>query len=193
MNDILNLQRPRTLDGIERDAATIGFSMAAEIRTGALLRTLAASKPGGSLLELGTGVGASTSWILDGMDSSASLLTVDNDRNCMEIARRYLGHDHRITFHLGDGAGFLGTLRGRKFDLIFADTWPGKFDHLEEALGLLQPGGIYTIDDLLPQPNWPPGHTLKVPALIHQLENDSRLVCCKLVWSSGLLIAARRA
>ena len=33
MNDILNLRRPPPLDAIERDAAAIGFSMAAEART----------------------------------------------------------------------------------------------------------------------------------------------------------------
>lgn len=34
------------------------------------------------------------------------------------------------------------------FDLIFADAWPGKFSHLDEALSLLSPGGFYVIDDL---------------------------------------------
>jgi predicted O-methyltransferase YrrM len=192
MDDNLNLGRPSGLEGIERAAAVIGFSMAAEPRTGALLRTLAASKPGGSLLELGTGVGASTAWILDGMDSSASLLTVDNNQTCQDIARQYLGHDRRVTFHLQDGAVFLAALHGRKFDLIFADTWAGKFEHLEDALALLEIGGIYIIDDLLPQPTWPLGHAHKVPTLINQLERDWRLAVCKLSWSSGLLLATRR-
>jgi predicted O-methyltransferase YrrM len=35
----------------------VGFTMASDAWTGALLRTLAAAKPGGSLLELGTGTG----------------------------------------------------------------------------------------------------------------------------------------
>lgn len=170
----------------------MGFSMAAEARTGALLRTLAASKPGGIFLELGTGVGVSTAWILDGMDASARLLTVENNLNCVEIARRHLGHDRRATFNVEDAAGFLARLRGRKFDLIFADTWPGKFDHLEEALALLQFGGIYVVDDLLPQLNWPPGHASKVPVLVDQLEREPGLVICKLAWSSGLIMAVRR-
>lgn len=39
------------LDEIERDTVAIGFSMAGEPRTGALLRVLAASKPGGAMFE----------------------------------------------------------------------------------------------------------------------------------------------
>jgi len=193
MNDEIDLARPAALDAIEKETASIGFAMISESRTGALLRTLAASKPGGALLELGTGTGASTAWILDGMDSTATLLTVDGEAKFVEIARRHLAHDSRVTFRVGDGASFLRELSGRQFDLIFADTWPGKFDHLEDALALIRPGGLYVIDDLLPQPNWPDDHAPKVAALIDQLERDRRFALCKLCWSSGIIIATRRS
>ncbi len=193
MNDTVNLGRPSVLNAIEHDTTMVGFTMISESRTGALLRSLAASKPGGALLELGTGTGASTAWILDGMDSAATLLTVDGEAKYVEIARRHLGHDRRVTFRAGDGASLLRELRERRFDLIFADTWPGKFDHLEDALALLRPGGVYVIDDLLPQPNWPDDHAPRVQALIAQLEHDRRLALCKLCWSSGIIIATRRA
>jgi predicted O-methyltransferase YrrM len=193
MNDEANLRRPQILDRIARDAAAIGFQMAAEDSTGALLRTLAASKPGGALLELGTGCGYSTAWLIDGMDAESSLITVDSEEKLVAVARRHLGDDARVEFHVADGVAFLSTLRGCEFDLIFADTWPGKFDHLEDALRLLRPGGLYVIDDLLPQANWPEGHASKVPSLIAQLEADPRLTVCKLAWSSGLVVATRRA
>ena len=54
-------------------------SMASEPKTGALLKTLAASRPAGRLLELGTGTGISAAWLLAGMDRAATLITVDND------------------------------------------------------------------------------------------------------------------
>jgi predicted O-methyltransferase YrrM len=82
----------------------------------------------GALLELGTGTGMGTSWLLSGMDGSSTLDTVDNDGAVVDIARRYLGHDSRVRFHVADGATFLAGLRERRFDLIFADTWPGKFE-----------------------------------------------------------------
>ncbi|WP_310586228.1 hypothetical protein [Lacihabitans soyangensis] len=47
------------------DAATkdMGFTMPSDILTCSLLKTLAASKPNGKYLELGTGTGLSTAWI----------------------------------------------------------------------------------------------------------------------------------
>jgi predicted O-methyltransferase YrrM len=192
MNDTVDLGRPAALNAIERDTTAVGFMMIGERRTGALLRTLAASKPGGALLELGTGTGASTAWILDGMDSAATLVTVDNEAKYVKIARDHLGHDQRVTFHVEDGASFLRQQRKHQFDLIFADTWPGKFDQLEDALALLRSGGLYVIDDLLPQPNWPDDHAPKVPMLVAKLEHDPRLTLCKLSWSSGIIIATRR-
>ena len=81
----------------------------------------------------------------------------------------------------------------RQVDLIYADAWPGKFIHLDEALALLRPGGMYVIDDLLPQPNWPDGHAPKVPALISDIERRSELVSVRLAWASGLMVVVRKA
>jgi predicted O-methyltransferase YrrM len=109
------------------------------------------------------------------------------------VARRHLGHGPRVTFHFGDGAAFLATLQSREFDYIFADTWPGKYDHLDEALRLLNPGGFYLIDDMLPQPNWPAGHAAKVQELTATLEQREELILTQLHWSSGLIVATRKA
>ncbi len=65
--------------------------------------------------------------------------------------------------------------------------------HLDEALSLLSVGGIYFIDDLLPQPNWPQDHAPKVPALINDLENREKFEVTKLDWASGLMIVVRTA
>jgi predicted O-methyltransferase YrrM len=134
-----------------------------------------------------------TSWLLSGMDASSTLDSVDNDREVLDIARRYLAGDPRVRFHLADGAAFLASLEDRQFDLIFADTWPGKFDHLSNALSLLRPGGLYIVDDLLPQPSWPEGHAPRVPAFLHALEQHREFYVTRLVWSTGIVIATRRS
>jgi predicted O-methyltransferase YrrM len=139
------------IQAIQRDTRAAGFSMASEPHTGSLLRTLAATKPAGAFLELGTGTGLSTAWILAGMDSASTLLSVDNDAPVQAIAQRHLGHDRRVTFHTSDGATFLAGLSGQHFDFIFADTWPGKYDHLEDALELLKPGSLYVIETCCPK------------------------------------------
>jgi predicted O-methyltransferase YrrM len=185
---------PRTPDAvgpIQIDTEALGFTMASEPKTGALLAVLAASKPGGRLLELGTGTGLGTAWLLAGMAAGAQLDSVDTDPNALAVARRHLGSDPRVTFHIADGADFIRRAPTGQFDLVYADAWPGKFTHLDEALALLRVGGIYFIDDLTPLPNWPEGHAPKVPALIESLERRADFRTIKLDWASGLMIAIR--
>jgi predicted O-methyltransferase YrrM len=192
MNDGQIPRVPPVVEAIEQETRQAGFTMASEWKTGSLLRTLAATKPAGHFLELGTGTGIGTAWLLAGMDATSKLDSVDSDASVMEIARRHLGHDSRVTFHLADGAQFLSEAR-TQYDLIFADTWAGKFNNLDEALALLRVGGIYFIDDLLPQPNWPEDHAPKVPALISDLEGRQNCEVTKLDWASGLMIVVRTA
>jgi predicted O-methyltransferase YrrM len=191
MNDNEVTQIPAVLDAIRRETEAVGFALASEPKTGALLRALAASKPGGQFLELGTGTGVGTAWLFAGMDAGSRLTSVDSDPKVLEIARRHLAHDSRVAFLLADGAAFLELPARERFDLIYADTWPGKFTHLDVALSLLKTGGIYFIDDLLPQASWPDGHAPKVPALIAELESRRGFVSTKLAWASGLMMLVR--
>src|SRR5262245_59469967 len=189
MKENIYLKIPVILELIEADTKAIGFSMASKRLTGALLRTLAASKPRANILELGTGTGISTAWLLDGMDEESHLTTVDNDATCVEVAKRHLGDDRRVTFHIQEGLDFLSRVQGKSFDLIFADAWPGKFIGLELALAVLKVGGFYVIDDLLPQPSWPEDHVPKVTRLVESLAQRRDLMICSMSWSSGLLVA----
>ncbi len=192
MDDTEIRRQPSSSAGIAADTSAIAFTMISEPKVGALLAALAASKPGGRLLELGTGTGHGTAWLLAGMDAASTLDTVDTDEHVVAVARRHLGGDLRVTFHVADGAAFLVS-RPAPFDLIYADAWPGKFSHLDEALALLEPGGIYVIDDLLPQPNWPEGHAPKVPALIDDIERRAGFATVRLAWASGLMIVVKKA
>jgi len=191
MNDHEPARIPPALDGIRHDTERIGFTLASEPKTGSLLRALAASKPRGEFLEIGTGTGVGTAWLLAGMDANSRLTSVDHDPKVLEIARRHLGHDSRVTFRLVDGAAFLEQSVQQHFDLIYADAWPGKFTHVDLALSLLKVGGIYFIDDLLPQASWPEGHAPKVPALIAELEKRPGFFATKLAWASGLMMLVR--
>jgi predicted O-methyltransferase YrrM len=193
MNDHEILRKPSALDAILNETGALGFNMASEPKVGALLAAIAATKPGGRLLELGTGTGHGTAWLLFGMDATSCLDTVDNDATIAAVAKRHLGSDRRVTFHVMDGADFLHQAPRGQFDLIYADAWPGKFSHLDDALALLKTGGIYLIDDLLPQTNWPEGHAPRVPALIANLEHRHEFVTARLAWASGLMMVVRVA
>ena len=176
---------------IKDDTDRLSFQMNSDLLTGSLLKTLVASKKSGRILELGTGGGLATSWILDGMDQQSKLLTIENNAALLEIAREQLA-DPRIEFILVDGYEWLKKYMGEKFDLIFADAMPGKYDLFEETIQLLKTGGFYVIDDMLPQPNWPPGHAEKAEAFIQMLESRKDLVLTKLKWSTGIIIAVKK-
>jgi predicted O-methyltransferase YrrM len=184
---------PTVLPVLRAAAREVGFIMSCEERTGSLLAVLAAARPGGRILELGTGVGEGTAWLLDGMDEASRLVTVELDAAVQEVAREQLGSDPRVTFVTGDGGAWLEGYDGEPFDLVFADTWPGKFTHLERALELVAPGGTYLIDDLFPQPGWPEGHAVSVKRLLAELEERQDFRSVRLAWASGLLMAVRSA
>ena len=192
MNDGEIRGQPQAVRSIVADTQAMAFNMISEARVGALLAVLAASKPAGRILELGTGTGHGTAWLLAGLDAASTLDTVDTDERVVAVARQHLGADRRVTFHLMDGGTFLRRATHPQFDLIYADAWPGKFSHLDEALAGLRHGGIYVVDDLLPQANWPEGHVPKVPALIDDIERREEYTTVKLAWASGLMLVVRR-
>ena len=185
-----NVRLPAYYPDILQQSQDIGFGMNSDVLTGSLLRTLAASKPGGAMLELGTGCGLGTSWILDGMDPTSSLVSVDTDPATQAIAREALGADPRLQFLVEDGSAFLARTP-HAFDLIYADAWPGKYSDLDRALALVAPGGIYFVDDMLPQPNWPEGHGTKAAALIARLSALDGFQVTSLDCSTGLIICVR--
>jgi predicted O-methyltransferase YrrM len=191
MNDTENIRLPLRLPQIMSETARLNFTMASDLLTGCLLRTFAATKTAGRLLELGTGTGVATAWILDGMDTEARLVSVEIDEANLEVAKQFLGDDLRVTFIRADGGEWLRRAGPEQFDLVFADSWPGKYTHLDETLRLLKRGGLYVVDDMLPQPNWPDGHAQRAEELISVLENRDDLIITKLNWSTGIIIGTK--
>ncbi len=179
--------------GYEKIAAAtraLAFNMASDLHTGSLLKTLIASKPGGHFLELGTGSGLATAWMLAGMDAQSELTTVENNTLLQNIAKDAL-KDERIRFKLADGYDWIKNYARVLFDLIFADAMPGKYDLFEETIAMVAIGGFYIIDDMLPQPDWPEGHSKRVEKFINMLEQRTDLVLTKMAWSTGIIILTK--
>lgn len=183
---------PKKYAAIEQGSRDIAFSMPSDLQTGALLKTLVASKPGARVLELGTGTGLATAWLLDGMDADATLLSIDTDATYQAVAKAVLGEDKRLKLLCTDAGQWIEANQDVLFDLIFADAWPGKYANLDAALRSLAVGGLYVIDDMLPQPNWPDGHGENVVKLVAELGSRSDLQLVRMVWSTGILMATKK-
>ena len=182
---------PQALEAIIADTRKIGFQGWCWPQVGALLRVMAALKPGGRLLEIGTGAGVGTCWLLDGMDASARLVTVDIDPKVQAVARMHLGTDPRLTMLCEDAKAVIRRERPNSFDLIFADGGAGKHVLLDEALALLRPGGIYICDDTKPHPLWPPEHAVKIPPLMEALAARQDFRRIYIDWSSGVVVMVK--
>jgi predicted O-methyltransferase YrrM len=184
---------PAALPAIADATRDIRFVFASNLEFGPLLRMLAASKPGGRLLELGTGTGVGACWLLDGMDAAARLVSVERNADTQAIARKHLGGDPRVTFVTGDGGEFLRGEPAASYDLVFADGGPGKTSGLELALRLLRPGAIYIGDDLRPHLLQDDGRAVRVRQFEEAIMAHPDLAAVRLDWSSGIVLATRRA
>ncbi|GAA3167477.1 MULTISPECIES: O-methyltransferase [Streptomyces] len=183
------LRHPAVAATIRARNAVLGFNGSCQDRTGALLRTLAALKPGGRLLELGTGTGAGTAWILDGMSPDARLVTVEQDPELAAVAGDLFRSDPRVELVVDDLQRWLPHQRTQTFDFVFVDCRLAKQRH-EAVLSLLRPGAVYVADDLHPGSGWGAQDVVARDEYLATLAADPRLRPTLLGWSSGLVVAA---
>ena len=191
---ILPRKIPPKLTVLKQEAERQGFSLSCDDETGAFLRALAASRPLGTILELGTGLGVSTAWLLDGLANGTRLVTVEKDPELSEIAKSILGGDLRIAFHVQDASAFLADMVEvgvQKFDLIFADAPAGKYRDLDKTIALLSEGGMLLFDDMRVEANWRQGRVERVQALRDKLGDYPALRCSELDVGSGLILAVK--
>jgi predicted O-methyltransferase YrrM len=169
-----------------------GFTLSCEPEVGRLLASLAAGVPTrGRILEMGTGVGAGTAWIVHGVGArdDVRVVSVDLDEQASMIARSATWPAW-VELRVADVLDLLDAL-GR-FDLIFADAQGGKWTGLDRTIAALTPGGILLVDDMTP-PAWMDEaheqHTARVRAT---LLGHPDLVATELACGSGMILCTRR-
>lgn len=192
MNDDISTNLPPQFNEIKKVSEALGFTLTCDLYTGSILRTLATSKPSANILELGTGTGLSLAWIVNGMDDNSKVLSIDNDPKLVDIANSYFQNDNRVSIECSDGKEWLESYHGEKFDLVFADAYPGKIFDKEKVLDLIKVGGFYVIDDLTIKPEWSDEHQQKIQDLTADMERLENFQITKLNWSTGLIIAAKK-
>ncbi|MCP2015373.1 putative O-methyltransferase YrrM [Deinococcus sp. HSC-46F16] len=169
-----------------------GFPHSCSFETGRLLRTLAASRPGGRMLELGSGWGVGTAWLLSGLDTAAGLVTVDVTPACAEAVASLLAGDPRAEVRCAD---WRDALTAGPFDLIFVDCAPAKGEESLDALvDALRPGGLLVVDDLSP-PAFLPERMHGGDPLREALYAQPRLLCTEVSVSrrESVVLATRTA
>jgi predicted O-methyltransferase YrrM len=133
---------------------------------GLTLRRLATAAPARAVVEIGTGLGVSGLWLLQGMPLGATLTTVDVEADHHAMARQSFAaggsgppRTRLITGHSGQ---ILPRLADAMYDLVVIDV--DAADHAtctEAAHRLLRPGGIVAVHAPAPgirldRPAWTP-------------------------------------
>ncbi len=153
-------------------AAAAGFTQQGAVEVARFIGALTRMVGPRRALELGTGMGLTTYHILNNLPTDGLLDSVESDHELIEVARATVGADERLRLHNRLGEDFIAEAFGsEKYDLIFADTWPGKYFLLDEVLQIVKPGGVYVIDDMNHSKDWPDWHEEKAQSLLNYLES----------------------
>ena len=185
-----------------RNAAEVGGADPVGPVTGAALRFAASAIGARSVVEIGTGCGASGLWLLRGMRPGAVLTSVDVEPELQRLARGVFVEagfpSGRYRLISGRALEVLPRLADGAYDLVFCDADPHEYpEYLVAAMRLLRPGGVVLLDNALargriadPASNDP--DVLAVRELCDQVRADDRLVPLLLPVGDGLLAAVKR-
>lgn len=139
-------------------ARQAAFPMSCDPAVGRLLAVLAAHLPEGArVLELGTGTGVGTAWIVLGLGerTDVTVVSVEKDPDTARMAA-YGDWPPFVDLRCGDAVEVLGT--NGTFDLIFADAPGGKWDGLDRSIAALRPRGLLIVDDMTSGADWTDSH-----------------------------------
>ncbi|MBW9206784.1 O-methyltransferase [Mumia sp. zg.B53] len=170
---------------------------------GAALRLLAGVANAGAVVEVGTGTGVSSLWLLRGMRPDGVLTSVDREAEHQRLARTTLTEagiaSNRFRLISGSALEVLPRLADGGYDLVFVDA--DKRDYplfVEEAVRLLRPGGVLAFDnalwhDRVADPARRDEDTVAVREIGRSLLDDDRFMPALLPVGDGLLVAQVRS
>lgn len=172
-------------------ARQAAFPMSCDPAVGRLLAVLAAHLPEGArVLELGTGTGVGTAWIVSGLRgrTDVNVVSVEKDPDTARAAAG--GHwPPFVDLRCGDALEVLGN--SGTFDLIFADAPGGKWDGLDRSTAALRPHGLLIVDDMTQEPDWTDSHRASQDRVRQTLMSAPELTSTELPVGSGVILSVR--
>jgi predicted O-methyltransferase YrrM len=168
---------------------------------GAALRFLTSLLDARAVVEIGTGTGVSSLWMLRGMREDGVLTSVDLEAEHQRMARdsfREAGVPSQ-RFRLISGAALevLPRLTDGHYDLVFCDGDKEEYgEYLAEAMRLLRRGGVVAFDnalwhDRVADPAQRDPETISIRELGKRIADDEGLLPLLLPVGDGLLLARK--
>jgi predicted O-methyltransferase YrrM len=183
--------RPHLVEQALDRAQRRDFPFSCEDPVGPLLAALAAAvRPDGRILELGTGTGVGTAWLVSGLRgrTDVAVRTVEQDADLAAEATR-CAWPAWVEVIAGDAEALVGQLG--EHDLIFADSPGGKWTGLGHTLDAVSTGGVLVVDDMTTTRYPDPAHRAAVDRVRQTIVEDRRFVTVEIPAGSGILLATR--
>ena len=154
------------------------------------------------MVEIGTGAGVGSIWLLRGMRPDGVLTTIDVEPEHHRAARETFTEagipTNRVRLISGRALDVLPRLTDAAYDLVFCDADKKEYGgYLEQALRLLRPGGTVVFDnalwhDRVADATQRDADTVTLRELSRTVRDDTRLLAALLPVGDGLLVAAKR-
>jgi predicted O-methyltransferase YrrM len=169
---------------------------------GAALRFLASALAARTVVEVGTGAGASGLWLLRGMAPDGVLTSIDVEPEHQRAAKHAFGEagfpPSRYRLIMGQALEVLPRLTDGAYDLVFVDAAKAEYPrYLEAGVKLLRPGGVIAFDNVLwggrvADPAHRDASTTALREVAASVHDDESLVPLLLPLGDGLLTAVRK-
>lgn len=169
---------------------------------GATLRMLAAALRARTILEIGTGTGVSTMWLLSGMANDGVITTIDAEPEFQNEAREALYEagipTSRTRLISGRALDVLPRMADHGYDLALLDTDVLEYAaYMREMERIIRPGGIVAIahalwGDTVGDPARREPETVAIREILRNFAEDDGWITNLLSVGDGLLIAVKR-
>ena len=185
------------LQAVEKQGAAEGWPIVAAAE-GSLLHILARSIRAKRILELGTAIGYSGTWLARALANGGELITVEHSVKTAEIAQRNFektGVASKVKILVGDASKILADLDG-PFDFIFNDIDKAGYPAvLDPCIVRLRIGGLLVTDNVL----WSgkvarkdrSAETAAIRTYNERLSKDSRMIAAIVPIRDGVSIALK--
>ncbi len=200
----LNRRDDAVLDAIASDGRTRGLPIV-HPETGRLLQALVIAVGARRVLEIGTSIGYSATWMARALPADGMLITFEKDQEVAAVAKANFaraGVAGVASVMLGDAARLVAKVSG-PFDLVFQDGDKLLYEPMfNRLLELLRPGGVLVADNALwrgevvpgyvTSLHYPPDTTAALAAYNQRLASDPRVLALVLPIGDGVSLAVKR-